>query len=56
MESEIAQLKAAFLEKVKTEGMDLSQDPDFPYHLDDTYHRFLVARNNNVENALKMLW
>jgi hypothetical protein len=52
----IQKLKEAFHSRVKSEALDLSTDPDFPYEKDDTFRRFLVARNFVHENAMKMLW
>jgi len=49
-------LKNSFLERVQAEKLDLSVDPDFPYNRDDTYSRFLIARNNNFDAAMQMLW
>jgi hypothetical protein len=55
--SEQAQkLKSEFQERVKKEGLDLTKDPDFPYDKENTYIRFLTARNFNYDNAMKMLW
>jgi hypothetical protein len=53
---QIAKLKEAFQARVKTEGLDLTVDPDFPYDKDDTFRRFLVARNFVHDSAMKMLW